>query len=66
MPFDHDCFLDQLQQLSRLSEPDGTNDILRRVVREIVPTYHEPQDDITAKEAAAAREAALVQELATV
>ena len=66
MPFDHDCFLDQLQQLSRLSEPDGTNDILRRVVREIVPTYHEPQDDITAKEAAAASEAALVQELATV
>ena len=61
MPFDHQIFEEQLQQLHQLSEPDGTNDILRRVVREIVPTYHEPQDDITAKEAARAKEAALVQ-----
>lgn len=61
MPFDHTLFEEQLEQLHRLSEPDGTNDILRRVVREIVPTYHEPQDDITAKEAAHAKEAAMVQ-----
>lgn len=61
LPFDHETFEEQLAQLHRLNEPDGTNDILRRVVREIVPTYHEPQDDVTAKEAARAREAALVQ-----
>ena len=61
MPFDHALFEEQLEQLHRLSEPDGTNDILRRIVREIVPTYHEPQDDITAKEAARAKEAAMVQ-----
>ena len=61
MPFDHAVFEEQLEQLHRLSEPDGTNDILRRIVREIVPTYHEPQEDITAKEAANAREAAMVQ-----
>ncbi len=61
MPFDHAIFLEQLEQLHRLSEPDGTNDILRKIVREIVPTYHEPQEDITAKEAANAKEAAMVQ-----
>ena len=64
MPFDHTLFEEQLHQLRQLSEPDGTNDILRRVVREIVPTYHDPQDDITAKEASAAREAAMVRNLA--
>ena len=64
MPFDHTLFEEQLEQLHQLSEPDGTNDILRRVVREIVPTYHDPQDDITAKEASAAREAAMVRDLA--
>ena len=60
------CHLQQLDQLHRLSEPDGTNDILRQVVREIVPTYHEPQDDITAKEAKNAREAAMVRDAALV
>lgn len=64
MPFDHTLFEEQLEQLHQLSEPDGTNDILRRVVREIVPTYHDPQEDITAKEASAAREAAMVRNLA--
>ena len=66
MPFDHALFEQQLDQLHRLSEPDGTNDILRQVVREIVPTYHEPQDDITAKEAKNAREAAMVRDAALV
>ena len=66
MPFDYALFEEQLDQLHRLSEPDGTNDILRRVVREIVPSYHDPQDDITAKEAAMAREAAMVGETVTV
>lgn len=66
IPFDFDVFEEQLDQLRRLKESHGTNEILRQIIREVVPTYHEPQDDITAKEAASAKEAALVQEMASV
>lgn len=66
IPFDFALFEEQLDQFRRLDESYGTNEILRRIIREVVPTYHEPQDDITAKEAASAREAALVQEMASV
>ena len=66
IPFDFALFEEQLDQFRRLDESYGTNEILRRIIREVVPTYHEPQDDITAKEAANAREAALVQEMASV
>ena len=66
IPFDFDVFEEQLDQFRRLKEAHGTNEILRQIIREVVPTYHEPQDDITAKEAANAREAALVQEMASV
>ena len=63
IPFDFDVFEEQLDQFRRLKESYGTNEILRQIIREVVPTYHEPQDDITAKEAASAKEAALVQEM---
>ena len=66
IPFDFDVFEEQLDQFRRLKESYGTNEILRQIIREVVPTYHEPQDDITAKEAARAKEAALVQEMASV
>ncbi len=66
IPFDFDLFEEQLDQFRRLHESCGTNEILRQIVREVVPTYHEPQDDITAKEAANAKEAALVQEMVSV
>lgn len=66
MPFDHALFEEQLDQFRHLSESCGTNDILRRIVKEVVPTYHDPQDDITAKEAANAREAAMVRDTVTV
>jgi hypothetical protein len=35
-------------------------------VKEVVPTYHDPKDDITAKEAAMSKEAAMVREPVTV
>ena len=60
IPFDFDVFEEQLDQFRRLKESYGTNDILRKIIREVVPTYHEPQEDISAKEAA------LVQEMASV
>lgn len=66
IPFDFAVFEEQLDQFRRLKESHGTNEILRQIIREVVPTYHEPQDDITAKEAASAKEAALVQEMASV
>ena len=66
IPFDFDLFEEQLDQFRHLNEACGTNEILRRIVREVVPTYHEPQDDITAKEAANVREAALVKEMVSV
>ena len=66
IPFDFDVFEEQLDQFRCLKESHGTNEILRRIIREVVPTYHEPQEDITAKEAASTREAAIVQEMATV
>ena len=66
MPFDHALFEERLDQFRHLSESCGTNDILRRIVKEVVPTYHDPQDDITAKEAANAREAAMVRDTVTV
>ena len=66
MPFDYKVFEEQLDQFRHLDERFGTNDILRQIVREVVPTYHDPQDDITAKEAANAREAAMVRESAMV
>ena len=66
IPFDFDVFEEQLDQFRRLKEAHGTNEILRQIIREVVPTYHEPQEDITAKEAANAREAALVREMASV
>ena len=66
IPFDFAVFEEQLDQFRRLKESYGTNEILRKIIREVVPTYHEPQEDITAKEAANAREAALVQEMASV
>ena len=66
IPFDFDVFEEQLDQFRRLKESYGTNEILRQIIREVVPTYHEPQEDITAKEAANAKEAALVQEMASV
>ena len=66
MPFDYAVFEEQLDQFRHLDERFGTNELLRQIVREVVPTYHEPQDDITAKEAAAAKEAAMVRESVTV
>ena len=66
IPFDFDLFEEQLDQFRRLKESYGTNEILRQIIREVVPTYHDPQDDITAKEAANVKEAALVQEMASV
>lgn len=62
MPFDYALFEEQLDQFRHLDERYGTNEILLQIVREVVPTYHDPQDDISAKEAANAKEAAMVRE----
>ena len=66
MPFDHQLFEEQLDQFRHLKESHGTNDILRQIVKEVVPTYHDPKDNITAKEAAMSKEAAMVREPVTV
>ena len=66
MPFDHAVFEEQLDQFRRLDESCGTNDILRQIVKEVVPTYHDPKDDITAKEAASTGKAAMIRETVSV
>ena len=66
MPFDYEVFEEQLDQFRHLDERYGTNEILRQIVREVVPTYHDPKDDISAKEAAASREAAMIRETVSV
>ena len=66
MPFDYELFEEQLDQFRHLDERYGTNEILRQIVREVVPTYHDPKEDITAKEAAVSREAAMIHETVSV
>ena len=56
MPFDKERFVAQLHALERWSEPDGTE--LREMIAQIVPTYHQPERDIAAREAEGVQHAA--------
>ena len=58
LPFDKERFAAQLQALEKWSEPDGSD--LRRMIAQIVPTYHEPSHSVACEEEGAEHAASRV------